>query len=161
MSKIHSEEARQNALNRLQVVGSLEEQAYDDITRLAAHVCATPIALISLSDNKRQWFKSRIGLQATEVPREHGFCDTACKSPDRLMVIPDTLNDERFANHPLVVADPTIRFYAGAPLLTHDGYAIGTICVFDRVPRQLDAHQLEELQFMAKQVVAMLESRVQ
>ncbi len=152
--------SRQNALNRLQVVDTPEERAYDDITRLAADACGTPIALISISDNNRQWFKSRVGLQLSELPRENSFCSHALMAPQDMMIIGDTAKDERFANHPLVIGEPNIRFYAGAPLLTRDGHAIGAICVIDTMPRELNAKQLEELQFLAQQVMVMLESKV-
>ncbi|GAB3484002.1 GAF domain-containing protein [Polaromonas eurypsychrophila] len=154
------EKLRQDALDRLHVVDTPEEQAYDDITRLAADMCGTPIALISLSDNNRQWFKSRIGLQIKEMPRENSFCSHALLSPQDLMIIKDTAQDERFVSHPLVTGEPNIRFYAGAPLLTRDGHAVGAICVIDMMPRELSTKQLEELQFLAQQVVVMLESRV-
>lgn len=159
IKKNDTEIARQIALNHLQVLDTPEDQAYDDITRMAAHVCGTPIALISLSDHDRQWFKSRVGLQIMEIPREHGFCDTACQSPHEVTIVRDTLKDKRFSSHPLVTQDPFFRFYAGVPLLTVDGHAIGTICVIDRMPMELNAKQLEELQFMARQVMVMLESR--
>lgn len=154
------EKARQDALNRFQVVDTPEEQGYDDITRMAADVCGTPMAMISLSDNDRQWFKSRVGLQATQSPREHSFCTHALKAPQEMMVVEDTSKDERFLNHPLVTGAPNIRFYAGAPLLSLDGHAIGAICVIDTHPRVLDSTQLNALQFMAQQVMTMLESRI-
>ena len=153
------EKARQDALNRLQLLDTPEEQAYDDITRLAAHVCGTPIALISLTDGDRQWFKSRVGLQVRDAPRESSFCSHALKSPQEVMIVQDATKDHRFATHPLVTGAPFIRFYAGAPLLTLDGHAIGTICVIDTKPRVLDPQQLETLQFMSRQVMVMLESR--
>ena len=157
--RIHDEKARQLALNRLQVLDTPEEQAYDDITRLAADVCGTPIALISLSDSHRQWFKSRMGLQAREMPRENSFCAYALQIPHSMMIVPDTSSDERFVNHPLVTGGPKIRFYAGAPLLTGDGHMLGVLCVVDTTPRKLEARQLEHLQFMAQQVMVMLENR--
>lgn len=157
--KNEREKLRQSALDRLQIVDSAEERAYDDITRLAADVCGTPIALISLSDHDRQWFKSRIGLQMQQAPRENSFCSHALATPQDVMVIEDTEKDARFSGHPLVTGDPKIRFYAGAPLLTGDGHFMGAICVIDTVPRQLDAAQLQTLQFMAQQVMVMLESR--
>lgn len=153
------EEARQRALDRLQVLETPEERAYDDITRLAAHVCGTPIALISLTDTDRQWFKSRVGLQVKEMPRENSFCSHVDNAPQDVLIVRDASTDARFVDHPLVVGEPHIRFYAGAPLLTRDGHTIGTICVIDTIPRELDAKQLEELQFMTQQVMAMLESR--
>ncbi|WP_395057282.1 GAF domain-containing protein [Polaromonas sp.] len=158
--KDEREKLRQDALDRLYVVDTLEEQAYDDITRLAADVCGTPIALISLSDHERQWFKSRVGLQVQEMPRENSFCSHTLLAPQEVMVIEDTAKDGRFASHPLVTGDPHIRFYAGAPLLTQAGHFMGAICVIDTVPRQLDAEQLQTLQFMAQQVMVMLESRL-
>ena len=158
--KNNDEKARQNALNRFRVIDTPEEQGYDDITRMAADVCGTPMALISLSDYDRQWFKSRVGLQATQSPRENSFCMHALASPLEMMVVQDTSKDQRFVDHPMVIGEPNIRFYAGAPLLSLDGHAIGAICVIDTRPRVLDAGQLEALQFMAQQVMAMLESRV-
>lgn len=141
----------EKAPNGMHVLDTLEEQAYDDITRMAAYVCGTPIALISVSDHDRQWSKSRVGLQVAQIPREHGLCDTACRSPHKVMIVEDTLQDERFATHPLITDDPHFRFYAGAPLLSAGGHAIGTICVIDREPRKLNFDQLDELQFLAQQ----------
>ncbi len=151
--------ARLAELDRLAVLDSAEEQAYDDITRMAADVCGTPIALITLVDGTRQWFKSRVGMQATQTPREHAFCAHAIQTPDQVMVVTDAQQDDRFVNNPLVTGDPNIRFYAGAPLVTTSGQALGTVCVIDTEPRTIDAAQLETLQFMAQQVVVMLEER--
>ena len=153
------ENTRLQALGRVKVMDTLEEQAYDDITRMAATVCGTPIALITLLDDKRQWFKSRLGVQATETPLELSFCIHAIAQPDRPLVVEDTAKDERFVANPLVTGEPHIRFYAGAPLVTANGHALGTVCVLDSQPREVSAHQLEQLQFMAQQVVLMLESR--
>lgn len=160
MKTSDDEKARQHALNRFKVLDTPEEQGYDDITRMAADVCGTPMALISLSDHDRQWFKSRVGMQATQSPRENSFCMHALASPLEMLVVQDTSKDQRFVDHPMVIGEPNIRFYAGAPLLSVDGHAIGAICVIDTKPRVLDAGQLEALQFMAQQVMAMLESRV-
>ncbi|RZL65003.1 MAG: GAF domain-containing protein [Variovorax sp.] len=146
-------------LKRLAILDSSEEQAFDDITRMAASLCGTPIALITLLDDKRQWFKSRVGLQATETPREVSFCTHAIQTPDVPFVVRDALEDPRFVANPLVTGDPNIRFYAGAPLVTRSGNALGTICVIDRTPRDVTPEQLEQLQFMAQQVIALLESR--
>ncbi len=153
------EAARQNAVNRLQIVDTPDEQAYDDITRLAADMCGAPIALISLVDKQRQWFKSRVGIQLTESPRENSFCSAAIHNADEVLIIEDASKDERFANHVYVVSNPHIRFYAAVPLLTSDGYAVGTICVIDTVARTLSEKQLENLRFLAQQVMVMLESR--
>ena len=156
---IDDEPARQHELDSFAVLDTFEEQAYDDITRAAAELCGTPIALISLTDRHRQWFKSRVGLQATEIPRENAFCAAAICTPNAVTVVEDTMRDTRYAGHPLVVADPNIRFYVGAPLVTSSGHALGTLCALDRRPRQLDANQLETLQFLARQVIAVLEQR--
>ncbi|MES2529917.1 MAG: GAF domain-containing protein [Pseudomonadota bacterium] len=155
-----SEVARLAELQRLCVLDTLEEQAYDDITRMAADICGTPIAVISLIDDKRQWFKSRVGLQVSETPRELAFCAHAIQTPGQPMVVNDATKDARFESNPLVVGDPNIRFYAGAPLVTSNGHALGTVCVIDREPRDITPEQLEQLQFMAQQVILMLEARV-
>ncbi|WP_156374323.1 ATP-binding protein [Pseudorhodoferax sp. Leaf274] len=152
------EHARQAALDRL-AIDTLQEAAYDDITRLAAETCDAPIALISLVDRERQWFKSRVGLQATETPREYAFCAHAIQTPGEVFVVQDAALDPRFATNPLVTGDPCIRFYAGAPLVTSTGEALGTVCVIDRKPRSLEPTQLELLRFLAQQVVETLEKR--
>jgi GAF domain-containing protein len=156
-----AERARQSELDDFRIVDTLEDQAFDDLTRMAASVCGVPIALISLLDRDRQWFKSRVGLQATETPREFAFCEHAIHAPEPVMMVRDATQDERFAANPLVTGDPGIRFYAGAPLVSSGGQRLGTICVIDRVPRELDARQLETLQFLADQVMRKLEERRQ
>ncbi len=159
--KIRSEISRIEELRRLMVLDTSEEKAYDDLTRLAAEMCDTPIALISLVDSDRQWFKSRVGLQAKETPREYAFCAHAIKQPDEVMIVPNATEDPRFVENPLVTGDPNIRFYAGAPLVTKSGEALGTLCVIDSKPRELDANTLTKLQFLAHQVVTMLEARAE
>lgn len=159
MNLHNPEAARLQALKRLAVMDSPEEQAYDDLTRMAADLCGTPIALVSLVDGERQWFKSRVGLVGKETPREMAFCAHAIAQPDRVLVVGDALADPRFAHNPLVTGDPNIRFYAGAPLVTSDGHALGTLCVIDTEPRVIAPEKLEQLRFMAGQVVAMLEAR--
>jgi GAF domain-containing protein len=134
------------------------QQAFDDLTLLASYVCKAPIALISLVDEDRQWFKSKIGLSVSETPREFAFCSTAIQQSD-VMVVPDTLQDERFRDNPLVVEEPRIRFYAGAPLITEEGYALGTLCVIDRTPRDLSPDQKEALRALSRLVLAQLEFR--
>ena len=152
------EAARVAALEKYAILDSEPEQAFDDLTLLASYICNTPIALISLVDEDRQWFKSKIGLQVCETPRQVAFCSVAIQQPD-VMVVPDTLQDERFRDNPLVVSEPRIRFYAGAPLINEDGYALGTLCVIDQRPRQISQEQKEALQALSRLVLAQLEFR--
>lgn len=154
------EARRMEALRKLMVLDSSPEQAYDDLTRAAAQLCGTPVALISLIDSHRQWFKSRIGTDLVETPREIAFCAHAIQTPSEVMVVNDATKDMRFAANPLVTDDPSIRFYAGAPLVTASGEAIGTLCVLDDKPHDgIDPEKLETLQFLAKQVIEALELR--
>jgi anti-sigma regulatory factor (Ser/Thr protein kinase) len=157
---IMDESARVAALRRYRIVDTDPEQAFDDLTLLASQICGTPMAALSLIDNDRQWFKSRIGLTAAETARNVSFCTHAIDDPDQMMVVPNALEDWRFKNNPLVVDDPCIRFYAGAPLLTEDGYALGTLCVLDRVPRTLTPEQLHALDALRRQTQAQLELRL-
>jgi two-component system NtrC family sensor kinase len=152
------EEARIAALEKYAILDTEPEQAFDDLTLLASYICKTPIALISLVDENRQWFKSKVGLSVSETPREIAFCSTAIMQAD-VMVVPDTLQDARFRDNPLVVSEPRIRFYAGAPLITEEGYALGTLCVVDRTPREFSADQKEALQALSRLVLAQLEFR--
>lgn len=143
-----------------EVLDTVPEAVFDDLTELAARICAAPIALISLVDENRQWFKSRVGLSQTETARDISFCTHAILQTD-LLVVPDATRDPRFADSPLVTTDPKVRFYAGAPLITPDGYALGTLCVLDHVPRELTADQRQALRVLARHVVSQLELRRQ
>ena len=155
---IKDDAARVAALQKYAILDTEPEQAFDDLALLASYICNTPIALISLIDEDRQWFKSKVGLSISETPREIAFCDTAIRQPG-VFVVPDTLNDERFRDNPLVVSEPHIRFYAGAPLINEDGYALGTICVVDRTPRDFGPSQEAALQALSRLVLAQLELR--
>lgn len=154
-----NEETRLQALRQYDILDTLEEQAFDDITMLASYICDAPIALISLVDQERQWFKSRVGLQVRQTPREHAFCAHAILSPEDVLVINDATSDPRFENNPLVTGEPHIRFYAGAPLVTAQGNALGTICVIDNTPREMQKDRIEALRALSRQVVAQLELR--
>ncbi|MEY4635795.1 MAG: hypothetical protein RJA55_1593 [Acidobacteriota bacterium] len=155
---IANESARLKALRAYHILDTDPEQAFDDLTLLASQVCGTPIALISLVDENRQWFKSRTGLDVQETARSISFCSHAIEQPG-LFEVPDTLGDSRFRDNPLVLSDPHIRFYAGAPLLTRDGDPLGTICVIDRLPRTLTEGQRAALNALRRQAEAQLELR--
>ncbi len=152
------ESARLEALREYGILGTPPEPEFDDLTTLAAHICGTPIALVSLVDENRLWFKSKIGIPATESPREISFCAKTIYEPD-LFVITDTHADDRYVDHPMVTSEPYVRFYAGAPLVNPDGHAIGTLCVIDQTPRELSAEQKDALRSIARQVISQLEIR--
>lgn len=155
-----NESERLAALQRYHILDTPPDMEFDDLTALASQICEAPISLISLVDAHRQWFKSRRGVEGSETPRTVAFCAHAILQSD-ILIVPDTLTDERFVDNPLVTHEPHLRFYAGVPLVTSDNYALGTLCVADRVPRSLSPAQQASLQALARQVVAQLELRRQ
>ncbi len=157
---LSDEAARLQALHEYQILDTDAEDEFDDFTALAAHICGTPVALISLIDSDRQWFKSRRGMAVRETPRDVAFCDHAIRQ-EGVFVVPDAPADARFADNPLVTGDTGIQFYAGAPLVTSDGHALGSLCVIDYHPRTLSSEQETALSALSRQVVARLELRRQ
>jgi anti-sigma regulatory factor (Ser/Thr protein kinase) len=152
------EAGRLAALRRYRILDTQPERAFDDLTLLASHICGTPIALISLIDADRQWFKSRVGLSIAETSRSVSFCTHVIPQRD-LFVVPDARDNATFRDNPFVTGEDGIRFYAGAPLVTPDGYALGTLCVLDKVPRTLTPEQVEALEALKRQAEAQLELR--
>jgi len=153
-----NEKKRLEVLWQYEVLDTVPEQVFDDLTELAASICGAPIALITLVDENRQWFKSRVGITVNETSRDVSFCGHAIMQQE-LFIVPDATKDDRFAQNPLVTSDPKIRFYAGAPLITPDGHALGTLCVIDKVPRTLRPDQKRALQILSRHVISQLELR--
>lgn len=154
-----NEAERLAALQTYDVLDTACEAAFDNIARLAARLTGCPIALVSLVDADRQWFKARHGLTTTETPRDMAFCAHAILDPSRPLVVEDATKDARFADSALVTGAPDIRFYAGIPLVNPDGYALGTLCIIDRKPREIDAEVLDTLAGLAQAVTTTLELR--
>lgn len=155
---LSTEAARLAALDRYAILDTDPEESFDDLVILASYICKTPIALLSLLDDHRQWFKSTVGVQVRETPLEMSICAHAIKQED-LFIVPDTLQDARFRENPLVVGEPHIRFYAGAPLINEDGFALGTLCVLDRQPRELDPEQKQALKSLRQLALKQMELR--
>jgi len=153
-----NEKQRLKVLWQYSVLDTMPEEIFDDLTELAARICEAPVALITLVDEDRQWFKAKVGISINETSRDISFCAHAITQPG-LFIVPDATRDERFAKNPLVKSDPKVRFYAGAPLVSPDGYALGTLCVIDKVPRELRPEQKQALRILARHVVSQLELR--
>lgn len=156
---VDDETRRLEVLQSYHLIDTAPEPAFDDIVNMASLMCGTPIALVSLITEDRQWFKARVGLDQMETPRDQAFCAHAIRNPLAIMEVQDARKDPRFMHNPLVVGEPGIRFYAGAPLLTPSGAALGTVCVIDRVPRQLTPSMAQGLQALARQVGELLALR--
>jgi len=153
-----AESARVAALDRYAILDTEPEQAFDDLVVLAAYVCQVPIAMLSLVDDHRQWFKSKVGVEIRETPRDISFCAHAIEQRE-LFIVPDTRNDARFRENPMVLGEPHIRFYAGAPLINEEGFALGTLCVIDRQPRELEEAQKEALKSLSRLALGQMELR--
>ena len=157
----NDEAARLAALARYEILDTPEEGEFDNLTAMAARICGTPIALIDIVDASRLWFKSKVGVSVREIPRvESCFCNHAIGQPDDLLIVPDALEDDRFSCCRVVINQPLIRFYAGAPLVTPDGFVLGTLCVLDTIPRDLNPEQIETLRILSHQVMVQLELRL-
>jgi len=154
----NNEADRLAALREYKILDTAAEKAYDDITALAAYICEVPIAVISLVDESRQWFKSKVGLNVQETPRDVAFCAHAILESEP-MIIRDALKDARFADSALVTRAPHIRFYAGFPVASPEGFALGMLCAIDRKPRSLNARQKQAMEALSRQVMALLELR--
>jgi signal transduction histidine kinase len=154
-----NEEERVAALRSYNILDTAEENDFDELTTLASAICQTPIALISLVDDKRQWFKSHKGVSATETSKEHSFCTHAIASFEDIMIVDDATADERFSDNPLVTGSTNIVFYAGVPLINEDGFALGSLCVIDHHKKHLTDDQTNALKIIARQVVTKLELR--
>jgi diguanylate cyclase (GGDEF)-like protein len=153
------EQDRLRALRGYEILDTPPEQAFDDLVCLASVICETPISLVSLVDEQRQWFKAQLGLDVPETSREVSFCAHAILEPHDVLIVPDATVDQRFSDNPLVTGDPQIRFYAGAPIATSSGHAVGTLCVLDREPRELTQQQREALRALARQAATQLDLR--
>jgi GAF domain-containing protein len=153
-----NEEARLKALQDYHIMDTAPERSFDAITELASFICEVPIATIALVDDRRQWFKSKVGVEGSEDPREVSFCAHTMYQTS-LMVVEDARTDERFASNPLVTGNPHIRFYAGAPLISPGGYGLGSLCIIDRTPRKLSPERGAALEKLATVVVSQLELR--
>ncbi len=153
-----NEERRLDILKEYEVLDTAAEKVFDDITALAARVCDTPIALLSFVDRDRQWFKSSVGLAVRETSRNVSMCSYAILH-NEVFVIPDAAADERFSRNPLVTGEPYVRFYAGMPLVSPEGCAIGTLCVLDRVPHTLEQQQIDKLKALAHSAMLLLDVR--
>jgi signal transduction histidine kinase len=154
-----NEKERLAALREYQILDTEAEKEFEELTLLASEICQTPISLVTLIDEQRQWFKAGANLPASEISRDIAFCSHAINHPFDPFIIPDMRADKRFADHPFVIGEPHVVFYTGIPLTNPDGYALGTLCVLDKKPKTLTGDQIRSLQILARQVVQLLELR--
>ena len=154
-----NEKERLAALRQYQILDTEAEKEFEELTLLASEICQTPISLVTLIDEQRQWFKAGANLPASEISRDIAFCSHAINHPFDPFIIPDMRADKRFADHPFVTGEPHVVFYTGIPLTNPDGYALGTLCVMDKKPKTLTGGQIRSLQVLAKQVMQLLELR--
>lgn len=157
--KHNNEEERLRDLESYSIIDSLPESDYDNLTRIASQICNTPISLVSLLDDKRQWFKSHHGLEISQTPKDYAFCAHAINDSNNIFIVEDARKDERFHDNPLVTGDPNIVFYAGVPLISENGYPLGTLCVIDNKPKTLTKDQILSLDALSKQVMNLLRLR--
>jgi len=150
---------RLSDLKSYHILDTLSETEYDNLTQIASEICNTPISLISLIDENRQWFKSAQGLDAKETPREYAFCGHAINKPDEVLIVEDSRKDDRFKDNPLVTDDPKVIFYAGVPLITEKGFPLGTLCVIDNEPKHLNKNQINSLSALSNQAMQLIELR--
>lgn len=155
----HNEEERLSELYSFSILDTLSERDFNNLTMIASEICNTPISLVSLIDNKRQWFKSHHGLDATETPKEYAFCAHAINQPSEIFIIPDSRLDDRFHDNPLVTDDPNVIFYAGVPLVSENGFPLGTLCVIDNEPKELNETQITSLIALRDQVMSLMTLR--
>ncbi len=153
------EKERLASLLSYEILDTLPEEDYDNLTAIAAEICGTPISLVSLLDDKRQWFKSHHGLPVSETPKEYAFCAHAINGDDDILIVQDSRKDERFHDNPLVTGDPRVIFYAGVPLINNEGLPLGTLCVIDHKPKELSPGQVATLKALCRQVMNLLQLR--
>lgn len=154
-----NEKERLINLKEYNILDTFPEEEYDAITQLASFICKTPISLITIIDENRQWFKSHHGTEITETPREYSFCAHAINDQDKIFIVPNSKHDERFHDNPFASVEPAGVFYAGVPLISSEGFAWGTLCVIDKAPKILETEQIEALKILSKQVVKLVELR--